>query len=883
MTVIDRDRWRVLQPLLDRALSLAAVERDGLLDEVRAQSPTLASELVSLLAREAAADQSGFLSVPLEDVTLAGLTMGAYTLEELIGHGGMGSVWLAHRSDGRFQGKAAVKLLNLALVSASGQEQLRREGSALARLAHTGIARLLDAGVGPTGQPYLVLEYVEGKRIDLFAAERSLTAEQRIQLFLQVLAAVSHAHANLIVHRDLKPSNILVTADGTAKLLDFGLAKLIQPGAPLVDGEPAQRTRHRWMTPEYAAPEQIRGEPVTTRTDVYQLGAVLYELLTGRTPFVADCLHKLEAAILAGEPERPSVANNLESEGRRRSGGAVRGRQLRGDLDAIVLRAMRADPEQRYASVEAFADDLRRYLARHPVLARRQTTGYRLWRLVRRRRLETATAVAIAGSLLSGAALSRSEARRAREERARAEVTSRESEAVTSLLLRLFDADDPEGGQTDTLSARGLLQRGIAGAGRLRDQPIEQARMFEVVARAYFNLGRYTDADDLLERAVLARRNAGGGDRLDVARTLGYLADVFVKLGRYRAADSAAREALTIRERALGPWDPAVATSLHQMGSIAVYRGNVVAAEAYHRRALQVREQKLGTEDSMTAASHISMGGTLRYRGRLTEAEQEYRRALQIYERVLPPNHPDVASAAIHLAYLLDEERGRYAEAEPLYKRALEIRRRAFGTNHPMFAYTLSDMSSFLARRGDSEGAVRLAREHLEIIRHAFGPEHPRVATSIGYLANTLYRAGKLPEADSLFRRGIAMDRRLRGVDHPNVAGQEIGLARLLIDRGEYAAADTVLGDAIRIFTHSCGPVCPSTARSQGILGRLLARRGDYSAGDSLLRHAIDVVERQIGREHHDVRELYGWLADLHVAWGHPAEATRFRAIAAAR
>src|SRR5215207_7527055 len=257
MALVDRDRWRALEPLLDQAFDLSAEEQATWLEELRANSPELIAELSSLLSGDSAADRDGFLAEPL-DVTLAGLELGAYTLERPLGHGGMGSVWLARRTDGWFEGRAAVKLLNLALVSPTGQERFRREGSVLARLTHPGVARLYDAGVSASGQPYLVLEYVEGRPIDAFAREHGLSQDARIRLVLQVLAAIGHAHANLIVHRDIKPSNILVTADGTVKLLDFGIAKLLASDAG--SDTPLTVEGGRALTPEFASPEQARGD-----------------------------------------------------------------------------------------------------------------------------------------------------------------------------------------------------------------------------------------------------------------------------------------------------------------------------------------------------------------------------------------------------------------------------------------------------------------------------------------------------------------------------------------------------------------------------------------------------------------------------------------------
>jgi serine/threonine protein kinase len=340
MAVIDRDRWLVLEPFVDRALELTGEERANWLAELRAELPDIAVELESFLSGEVAADRRGFLSEPL-DVKHEGFVLGPYRLERPIGQGGMGSVWLARHADSQDEARVALKLLNLSLANPTVQERFRREGSLLARLTHPGIARLLDAGVSQDGRPYLVLEYVDGERIDQFVRTRALAVDERIRLMIQVLAAVDHAHAKLIVHRDLKPSNILVTREGAVKLLDFGIAKL------LGDGGRAERTEltvkgGRVLTPEFAAPEQVRGEPVTTRTDIYALGVVLYVLLSGRHPTSHENATPAEAleSLFEVEPARLGL----------------------GDLDDIVDRALRKAPADRYQSVAEFAADLQRTL-----------------------------------------------------------------------------------------------------------------------------------------------------------------------------------------------------------------------------------------------------------------------------------------------------------------------------------------------------------------------------------------------------------------------------------------------------------------------------------------------------------------------------------------
>jgi len=389
MLRLDKDRWQALSPLLDQALELDAAGRDALRADVARQQPELAVVLARLLSEHERLAESTFLetSLTLDDAppaTLAGYAVGPYTLEVPLGMGGMSTVWRARRSDGRFEGAVAVKLLNLALLEDGGDERFRREGTLLARLIHPHIARLLDAGVTSTGQPYLVLEYVEGTRIDRFAADRRLDPIGCLELFLQVAEAVAHAHANLVIHRDLKPSNILVGADGQVKLLDFGIARLLEEnasGQATLTG-PAARA----LTPEHAAPEQARGEPVTTATDVYALGVLLYMLLTGRHPTGDGCRTAAEQlrALLERDPVRASDAAPYR----------VR-RIYRGDIDNLLAKALEKDQGRRYASVTALTEDIRRFLNHEPLSVRGQAWGYRAAKFIRRHRWPmTAAAVA---------------------------------------------------------------------------------------------------------------------------------------------------------------------------------------------------------------------------------------------------------------------------------------------------------------------------------------------------------------------------------------------------------------------------------------------------------------------------------------------------------
>jgi tetratricopeptide (TPR) repeat protein len=394
MPALSPDQWRALSPYLDQALEIPPEKRSAWLELLREKNPVLATELQTLLNEHDALGEEAFLKTGAarpSPVPLIGQAIGAYTLESPIGQGGMGTVWLARRSDGRFEGRAAVKFLNVAFLGGTGEERFKREGTILARLAHPNIAHLIDAGVSPQGQPYLILEYVEGKNIDAYCREQALDIEARIRLFLDVLAAVAHAHANLIVHRDIKPSNVLVTSDGHVKLLDFGIAKLLEDEAA-ASSVVLTRQGERALTLAFAAPEQVTGSAVTTGTDVYALGILLYLLLAGKHPAESTLSSPadLMRAIVDTQPPRPSEA----------LGPATKlSRAVRGDLDTIVAKALKKNPQERYVSASAFADDLRRYLGHQTISARPDTLAYRARKFVRRHRVPVAAAALLMVSL----------------------------------------------------------------------------------------------------------------------------------------------------------------------------------------------------------------------------------------------------------------------------------------------------------------------------------------------------------------------------------------------------------------------------------------------------------------------------------------------------
>jgi serine/threonine-protein kinase len=531
----QQERWQEISRHVDEALELEAPARTQWLAELELRAPTIAAAVRALLAESELLADSSLLSgdptAGLARASLAGQSLGPYTLEAPLGHGGMGSVWLARRSDGRFEGHAAVKLLNIALVGRPAEQRFVREGSVLAKLRHPNIGQLVDAGVAPGGQPYLVLEYVAGERIDVYAERHGLDIEARVKLFLEVLAAVAHAHSHLIVHRDLKPSNILVTADGAVKLLDFGVAALLE-SRDAQSGSELTRESAAGLTPEYAAPEQLLGHAVTTATDVYALGLTLFVLLVGRHPLAPEgkSVAELSRATLQQESPRPSQSVD----------DPQAGRVLRGDLDNIVAKALKKDPLERYQSAELLAQDLRHYLVHEPVSARADSLAYRAGKFVRRHRGSVAAGLTVTIVLIAAAAITTLQMFEARRQRDEAIFQSKRAEYQARFAYQIMSEVGADG---RPITIRELMQKGIEVLEKnYGDDP-------RFVISALINIsGRYMDLNDtdgeyaaLLKAEALARKL---GDPAEIASVQCNTVETEIALGSTEKAATRLRDGL---------------------------------------------------------------------------------------------------------------------------------------------------------------------------------------------------------------------------------------------------------------------------------------------------------------------------------------------------
>ena len=722
------ERLKEIDRVFAEALDVAPDERKALLARMRRDDPELAGEVSHLLRLAERPDSrltpERLLDGPFwadwidGDAAAAGERIGAWRVLREIGRGGMATVFLAERADGAFQHRVALKLLR---YGADREEVMRRfaqERQILATLSHPSIARLLDGGIDEKGRPYIVMEHVEGMPIDRFCEERRLTIDQRIELFIVVARALLFAHRHLIIHRDLKPSNIFVTGGGEVKLLDFGIAKLLEPELAGPFAAPRTRTVMRLMTPEYASPEQVRGEPVTTASDVYQLGLLLYELLTGQRAYRLErvTLGEAERVICTEAPKRPSTV-----------AAPPLARRLRGDLDDIIEKSLRKEPERRYSSPEQMIEDLERHRSGLPVTASRGTSTYRARKFIARHRFGLTMTVLLASLLMGSALAAMVQARRIAREAAT-------KERVQEIVVDLFAASNPGNSKGEEINARKLLDQGVARIDtELAGEPALQADLLVALGETYGTRGLFGEAVSLLEEALAIRRSLPQADPLAVATAARSLAVNLHYMGRWEDAEPFYREALSVRRRHLGEESVATAESLVDLGSLLHSRGDAAAAEPLLRQGLAI-ELRLSRRDDPGLGTPLRiLGQALEDQGDRVSAERLYRRSVAVLRQGLGGEDPVVAMSQDSLGRLL-VYKGELGEAEALLTANLALRRRLYGAAHPTIGMSLMSLGLLRQRQGRRAEARDLFEQALVMETDLFGADYALAREARGYL-----------------------------------------------------------------------------------------------------------------------------------------------------
>lgn len=848
----DEETWQTLNGLLDDLLKLDSAEQKQRLADLAGKYPELIEPLTRLLESISHSDTLDavlgealrFLSQ--QEALPKQQRLGPWNLLSELGRGGMAQVFLAERADGTYQQKAALKLLWPGMADAGVLARFEQERQILASLDDPRIARLIDGGVTGDGRPWLAMEYLEGEPVDEHCDQQRLGINQRLELFCQIAGVVGVAHRRLVVHRDIKPANVLVTSEGQVKLLDFGIAKLLDDDA-MPNAAPATRRAERMFTPEYASPEQLTASPITTASDVYQLGALLFQLLTGEPPHWREGLStaEFENRVLTGEIPHPSsrfrALDNDVAQATARARSMTRKaliRRLHGDLDAIVMTAMAKAPEHRYRSVDQMMADIKHHMQGLPVHARLPTLGYRANRFLSRYKWSVA-AVSVFGILiLAYAGTVTYQADRLAAERDQVRLQAARAERVRDFLIGIYEAASPFSPDHGVISTQNLLADSVDRVrSELADEPEVRAQLLGVLAHRYLQRLQPDRAQPLLSEALQIQAGLYPQGHPDLARSKHVYAQYLMHVGDFQVAEQEAREALRMRESLLGIEHPDYMTSLGQVSVITYYIGRYLEAEPLARRTLALRRQ--AGEPVDIALSLNATGLILTSLGRYREAEALYREGIAIREEIYEPDQANMATIPHNLAVNLMHQ-GRFEEAESLLRDALALRRNAHREGHPRIAYTLDNLGRVALLLGRLDEAETHHREALDIRRRFQLHDHRNRARGLHALGRLAQDRGELEQAEQLYRQALEQFRN-HGMDtHPSAADTRIALGWLWLRQGRISEASPLLEQALDIHRVSSGEQSDNTARARAALGLLRAARGEQAEARALLESGLN-------------------------------------------
>lgn len=800
------DTWTRIDAAFQTAVELAGDERDDYIAKLTDEDPAVAAGVIKLLASDR--QDEDFLVAPVastieaitKDTTdpFIGRRMGVWTIERRIAEGGMGAVFLASRSDDNYQQQAAIKIMGAQLVAGDAIARFKAERQILANLNHPYIGKLIDGGTTDEGLPYLIMEYVSGLPIDKYCDKQRLGVRQRMRLFQKVCEAVDYAHRQLVVHRDLKPNNILVDENGDPKLLDFGIAKLLDADS-YKNTIAVTQQGVRAMTPEYASPEQVRGEQVSVATDVYALGVLLYKLLSGRTPFgaVDGKAQSVVQAILDEEPSRPSaaithpttvVSKEDDVSSLRRTTYAQLCKTLSGDLDNIVLMAIRKEPERRYATAATLSEDIDNFLGQRPVAARRNELLYTLGKFCRRNRIALAAALAVViVSIVAVAQII--------DERNKAELAAVRASQVSGFLNGLFESASPFVSKGTKITAEQLLDEGVRNIRELDDQPMLQAELYSVMGRNYSSLGYLDQAIELLKTALVEKRSTG--TPLEIADTLAALSE-------------AQRQYRELEE-----------------------------AETNLRQALTIYEQELGRESVKYAGSMSRLGVTLYDRRQQDEAKAVYEEALQLWRVLDMEETMQYASTMSNYANVIDSM-GDYDNAAKYMDDAVEVSIRQNGKHHPDTIIWMHNRGQLMVRQGNDVEAFERFAETVALGKATWPANHPQIAWMLTSRANLSKRLGNFELAKSLYEEAAAITEIANGVESMDYIHVLRAQAFMLQDMARYKAAEDKFEQALSLLDR----VSNERSYQHGMLRLGLAisvsRLGRFTDAEQLLTEALD-------------------------------------------
>lgn len=886
MSKVNRGK---VDTIVDRALDLPEKERETFIDTQCGDNQRLKREVTLLL--ESIYDSEGWLEDPEDykkrfyeeisddvelhsaDHSLIGDQVGAYTIREKIGEGGMGTVYRAERHDGEFNHQVAIKIIRHSRANEMNIRRFRREQRILAGLNHPGIARLYDGGVTETGFPYIIMEHVPGIPIDDYCRANNCGVAEKIALFEQVLEAIRHAHENLIIHRDLKPGNILVDEGGTIKILDFGISKLLEEDSDTS----LTQTGVQLLTPRYAAPEQIRHENITTATDLYALGVLFYELLTGTGPYDLEGATRFETkqVILREEPAKPST----------KVSSAASQKKLKGDLDAIALKAIRKEPDRRYRVANELLDDLESYRTGIPVSAHEDSLTYRSQKFFKRHKQGVAIA---AGILLLVIGFMGFYSWRITEERNQAELEAQKAEEVTHFLTRIFEGSNPSVANADSIPIRNFLERGINRINEMEGQPEVKAALLSTMGRVYRNLGEYEKSNLLHEEALKLSKKAYKEPHKDLANSyvmkaanekelgnfavaeslykkginilekvenrpdslysgsLSNLALLYEEIGEHQKAIPIHKKAVTLDKKLYPQGHEKIGISLNHLAVAQDKNGDFQKARGNYEKAIKILKDQLGEDHRRTAITTHNLGILYRNLGMIDKAMPTIREALKMKKAIYGNEHIVVASSLAGIGHLY-RETGQIEKSISSFEKTLDIVFNTHGSSSMYSGIIMFGLGATHLQDGSFIKAEQLFRNSINIFERVLGPEGSYVAMPKHLLGKLFLKQEKHSEAENVFRETKVLMRKNYETSHPYYGGLMKSLGRLKIAQDSLQKAHFYLEKSIKVFEQKLPDNHWKLAESRLLLGKVLYHQENYSESRRLLKQNIPNIRKYRG------------------------------------